>query len=564
MTQLISARIERFKRITDAVLNLGPLNVLIGANNSGKSSIIQALHFAVGVLQTIRLSDSRRSASTLNPSQLIYSPTESVYPLGLGGRLLEDIDQSIKISFDLDTGESCSVAIRKGRNRNINVQVEGIDTAAKISDLSHPFTIFSPGLAGISKNEQFVSDGVLLRTLARGDANLVLRNILLRLSEKPEWNAFLDDLRQVFPDADVTVSWSSTTDEFIQVNYVQGGNSVPIELAGTGALQAMQILSYIHRFSPSLVVLDEPDSHLHPNNQRLLCSLLRTISQERGTQVILTTHSRHVVDALTGSVRFLWVRNATVETVSEDDEIGVLLDIGALDVRERVRSVDAKAIVLTEDTNSLGLGVLLEANGFDRGSTLILPYHGVTAIKNLRPLLSMIRSSNEHAIIVVHRDRDYLLDDQVTEWEVAIRRLRAEPFVTNGTDVESHFAECGHLAALNKELNDDGFKDLIEESAISIHEDLIAAYVNGRVTIERANGNAGKIDHGKLAASAPTAIASNPMQLRHGKTLLRKIRSSYQEKFKKNMTVFSTSAYLDCDKLRTISRKIKPSKTSGN
>ena len=136
--------------------------------------------------------------------------------------------------------------------------------------------------------------------------------------------------------------------------------------------------------------------------------------------------------------------------------------------------------------------------------------------------------------------------------------------LTNGTDVESHFAESCHLAELNQELDDDGFRNLIEESAASIHEDLVAAYVNGRVTIERANGNAGKIDHGKLAASAPTAIASKPMQLRHGKTLLRKLRSSFQEKFQKNLSVFRTSANLGCDKLKTIARKIKTSKTSSN
>ena len=155
----------------------------------------------------------------------------------------------------------------------------------------------------------------------------------------------------MFPDCNIAVAWNEDTDQFIDVTFINDGQSVPIELAGTGALQAMQILSYIHRFSPSLIVLDEPDSHLHPNNQRLLCTLLKTISEERNTQVILTTHSRHVVDALSGAVRFLWVRNGEVEVASDDDEIGVLLDIGALDIRERVSSMPATAIVLTEDSN---------------------------------------------------------------------------------------------------------------------------------------------------------------------------------------------------------------------
>ena len=132
-----------------------------------------------------------------------------------------------------------------------------------------------------------------------------------------------------FPGSDIKVNWEPETDEFINVQIKIYDSWVPFELAGTGILQATQILSYIHRFDPSLVVLDEPDSHLHPNNQRLLCALLRRIAEERSTQIILTTHSRHVVDAVGYNSGFLWVRNGKVDSVGRDEEIGVLLDIGS-------------------------------------------------------------------------------------------------------------------------------------------------------------------------------------------------------------------------------------------
>jgi predicted ATP-dependent endonuclease of OLD family len=139
--------------------------------------------------------------------------------------------------------------------------------------------VFSPGLAGISKREAYVSDGVLFRSLARGDANLVLRNILLRLwpdeesdgAKEMKWEAFLTELREVFPFVDIKVEFDKTLDEQINVLITTNGSDwVPLEIVGTSVLQATQILSYIHRFQPSLMVLDEPDSHLHPDNQRLL------------------------------------------------------------------------------------------------------------------------------------------------------------------------------------------------------------------------------------------------------------------------------------------------------
>ena len=57
METLQSVRIQRFKRITDASIDLTGVNVLVGGNNSGKSSIIQGLHFGIALLQTIGLAE---------------------------------------------------------------------------------------------------------------------------------------------------------------------------------------------------------------------------------------------------------------------------------------------------------------------------------------------------------------------------------------------------------------------------------------------------------------------------------------------------------------------------
>lgn len=376
MIQLQAVQIERFKTIEEAPFDLDSLNVLVGANNSGKSSIIQGMHFGIGLLQAVLLAGRWTAGNTistsLNPTQLIYSPSENVSALALGGSLLEAKESSIRLEFTLNSGEMPAVSVRKGRNRNILVSVEHAQAAKQLASLETPFSVFSPGLAGIAKTEQYLSDGVLLRTIARGDANLVLRNNLLRLWDTKEWDSFLSDLFEIFPQVEFRVEFEDKTDEFITV-HIRGSNKewLPLELAGTGVLQATQILSYIHRFSPSIVVLDEPDSHLHPNNQRLLCALLRKVSEERGTQILLTTHSRHVVDAISSVARFLWVRNGTVDPADEDDEIGILMDIGALDVKEKITQPGTRAIVLTEDENVRPLKALLKSSGFVLDETAI-------------------------------------------------------------------------------------------------------------------------------------------------------------------------------------------------
>jgi hypothetical protein len=559
MIQLQSVRIRRFKRIDDASIDLKDINVLVGGNNSGKSSIIQGLHFGIGLLQTIELGEgwpaSRADLSTsLNPNQIIYSPSENVNALGPGAKLFEDENKACTIDFVIGSGETFSVQIRKGRNRNILVAIKNAPVAKALSSLERPFSIFSPGLAGIAKRELFVADGVLLRTIARGDANLVLRNILHRLSSTTAWNSFLTDLHEVFPGVDIKVDFDPRTDETIEVQIKTDRTWVPLEITGTGVLQAIQILSYIHRFEPSIVVLDEPDSHLHPNNQRLLCALLRRVAEDRGTQVMLTTHSRHIVDAIGRSSGFLWVRNGLVDVARPDDEIGILLDIGALDVKERVTQPGTKAIVLTEDEITRPLEAVLESSGFVMTHTTVLPYFGISSIRQLRPLMQIINTSNPQAKVVVHRDRDFLTNDEVSHWENELRAFGANPYVTPRRDIEGCFVRPDYLSQINRELTEIEFRQLLQEILSDLKERMIADYVNGRTDIVRKTIGSANLNPGDLAVEASRAVNASPEQY-CGKMNLRELRNRFQSAHGKNLITFSASPLLRDDGLFSVAQR---------
>ena len=85
--------INNFKNISKLVLNLERLNVLVGSNNSGKSSVLQAIQFAISVAQTTNFENSKWNNTTgklptsLTPDQLIYVPFRDVYSLSFGGKL---------------------------------------------------------------------------------------------------------------------------------------------------------------------------------------------------------------------------------------------------------------------------------------------------------------------------------------------------------------------------------------------------------------------------------------------------------------------------------------------
>lgn len=559
---LRSIHVKRFKGIEDATFDAGEINVFIGANNSGKSTLAQAIHFGIGVLQAIELAGKWKGGSqtsvSLSPSQLHYSPCADPYSLGFGGKLVTDSESAINLDLTLANGQSVSLSIRKGKNANIAVVVENASAAKVLARIETPYTIYSPGLAGIAKNESYISNGVLLRTIARGDANLVLRNILCRLSRLPaanQWDEFLSDMRQLFGDLEIRVEYEEQTDEHIVVEVNMGSAWVPIELAGTGILQAAQILSYVHYFHPTVIILDEPDSHLHPNNQRLLCSLLQGVALERDTQVFLTTHSRHVVDALSGQADFLWVRNKTAERMRQDHDLAVLIDIGALDVKEMLSQAHSKCIVLTEDSIKRSLEVLLESSGIPMNETLVLSYHGCTSTHNLRPLLGLIRASSPSAKIVVHRDRDYMTEDESSDWAASIRQLSAEPFLTKGVDIESHFLNAEHLATLNV-LSGSQIQDIIQRATDECIDASIEKYVNGRSDLEKKAGTFGRVNLGRLAATAPNIVTGSGQRYIHSKTVMRAVRRIYSQETGDNLRIFEVSEHIRVDSLASIAKRI--------
>lgn len=124
-------KIEKFKSIESATLKLDRINVLVGTNNAGKSSILQALQFATSVAQTAKLYSKGTGfgkdgvwATSVYPDQLIYSPVKDPYTLAKGGTLKEDINMGISVTFTDESGDKAVATFRKGRNKNIAARFE--------------------------------------------------------------------------------------------------------------------------------------------------------------------------------------------------------------------------------------------------------------------------------------------------------------------------------------------------------------------------------------------------------------------------------------------------------
>jgi len=233
VAKLNRVTIQRFKSIDHVDFSLGSLTAFVGGNNSGKTTVIQAIHFAFTLFQSLEVANKwprrGKASNTVSPNELIYIPSLDPYSLGRGGKLLEAEDQAIVFNFYFSDGEHTQLKIRKGRITNVLVEPTNVEYLKTIAGLNEPYSIFSPGLAGVSKSEQFVSDGVLLRALSRGDANAFLRNTLWRLRRKNDaWADFIADLSMLFPHLEFDISFDEEVDEAINISILRNNFTVPL------------------------------------------------------------------------------------------------------------------------------------------------------------------------------------------------------------------------------------------------------------------------------------------------------------------------------------------------
>jgi predicted ATPase len=567
MISISSFTVRRFKRLQDVTVDLADVTVFVGANNSGKSSILQAIHFGVALAQSslqvggVAWGQDKYELS-FSPSDLLYTPVSDVLTVATGGTLVEAPGQRVEFTFHSADGNTCAVRLRRGRNRNIGVTLEGRALGEQLQNLAQPYSIYAPGLAGISREERFLPMSGVRKVVARGDANLVLRNVLFQLHQSPlAWTQFIEDMRQLFPNIDFAVSFNPNVDEIITTSFsTPGSPSLPLDAAGTGVLQAIQLLAYVALFRPKLLILDEPDSHMHPNNQRKLCRLIHRLTQEREVQAFICTHSRHVLDALRNRCKTVWISQGGIVPEADIDTTKMLLDLGALDSVDYFADGELRCVIATEDEKTEFIECASWNSGFVEDDTQVISYAGCTKVDSAIVLGRFLREKAPNIRFVVHKDRDYIADDDLEQMRVALANHNIRLFVTGPSDIEGLFVNAQHLSHLNPALSEEQVNTKIAEARDAVADKSKEAIVNLRTqeAFRKRNQGGHTPNHGAIAVAANHDYDANPIQMMRGKIVLNRLKSLLQQQLGGHPLLLGSSPFLQIPELQAIAAEIWP------
>lgn len=125
-------------------------------------------------------------------------------------------------------------------------------------------------------------------------------NMDLRLNPNHKFASLLDKINLLLDHVEIRMeefgvkAYNKKTGSEISSEHLSSGEAELITLG----IELLSFTNGCHREKFNLLLLDEPDVHLHPDQQEKLASFLVDLIQERKFQVIITTHSTAFVGAL--------------------------------------------------------------------------------------------------------------------------------------------------------------------------------------------------------------------------------------------------------------------------
>jgi predicted ATPase len=340
MAALHYVEIENFKTFSNKIrIALSHPAVIIGPNNSGKTSVIQALSlWDRGVKSWVEkkggtgsAKERERYSAGINRLSILEVPVGETRFFWNGTRVRqgkENVRMTINLGIEYKgkitecpfffTYRDPEVIYARPAETIMN-NPELIRYASALS-----FNLLYP-MSGIESEETIFHDGWIKKLLGQGQTAQVLRNICYRVAEADssngarDWDKITALMRRLFFVNINRPVLVESRGSIIIVTYRPDHGSAPLDisLAGRGLQQVLLILAYIYWHKNSIILIDEPDAHLEILRQRQIFTILKETARENGSQVIIATHSEAILDDAVDTNLTLLFLNGTADNVAD-------------------------------------------------------------------------------------------------------------------------------------------------------------------------------------------------------------------------------------------------------
>ncbi|MDP1607621.1 MAG: AAA family ATPase [Rhodocyclaceae bacterium] len=335
--------IENFKRFGDKQrIELDHPAVLIGPNNCGKTSVIQAIALWSQAVKTwfdVRKDSSarERTSTGLNRLAIVSVPVQRTrYFWNNTTVRTGNKDVPLVITVAVWWKNALIPLSMRFRNQGDElVYCTPDDAALNNMDLikyaaSLNVELLYP-MSGLETEEAILQPGRIGVLLGQGQTAQVLRNLCLMVArDSPEdWKRIAQLMQRLF---DVELGTPQETNRgAIELRYRQPNvkEELDVSMSGRGFQQMLLIFAYLYSHKRSVLLVDEPDAHLEILRQKQVYVLLRDIATENESQVVLVTHSEVILDEALDNNLTLLLDGQADDLAAKKDILNTLKHFGA-------------------------------------------------------------------------------------------------------------------------------------------------------------------------------------------------------------------------------------------
>ncbi len=312
MPQLKRLHLENYRSIQNADIEFGPLNVLIGANGSGKSNLIsffKMLNEMVGHRLQQYIAETGRAHSILHFGPKVSSQLNADLEFRVD---YEDPHRySMQLVYaqgdSLFFGEECVVGDHRDGNKTHDLGVGHVESELEKHDLWHPVKMCQlleecrvfhfHDTSPTARTRQYCSVHDF-QTLRPDAANLAAVLYGCKEYRPSVYRRIVETIQLIAPFFEDFSLIPTPRDEVI-LSWRHKGSDLTFgpHQFSDGTLRAICLITLLVKpfeDQPWVIIVDEPELGLHPYALNLIASLFRAASEH--AQVIISTQSSTFLD----------------------------------------------------------------------------------------------------------------------------------------------------------------------------------------------------------------------------------------------------------------------------
>ncbi len=297
MKKLYKLDLNNYKCFQNSQMSFKDITIIVGKNNAGKSTIIEALRLVSWAGKKSKITN----AYTIAPLNFGFGLSKKGIKLNVeklridlrgSGYFYSNAPSVIKATFDdkskieINIKEGIVFAMFYDSDENM------IKGKAKAMKLAFDSIAILPQIGLIKENEKLLNDDTVASDRDTYLSSRHFRNEL-KLYQKEFFHSFKKLAEKSWHGLEIDdICYNPNESSNINLYVKDNRFTAEIGLMGSGLQMWLQVIWFICRTEKqTTVILDEPDIYIHPDLQRKLLHILKS----RFPQVIIATHSVEII-----------------------------------------------------------------------------------------------------------------------------------------------------------------------------------------------------------------------------------------------------------------------------